>query len=157
MLTGTGTANTINGEVGLTYDGLTLTVSGSTVITGSLLVSASGGNPIALTVDGNISTNGDINTGTINAAAVDTTNLTVDGLAIFNAGLRVNTQPFIVTGSTILSGSTQITGSLQVLGPVSASIFSGSLDRFNPPALKITVGTTAPSSPAINDLWVDTN
>lgn len=35
--------------------------------------------------------------------------------------------------------------------------FSGSLDRFNPASLRITVGTTAPSSPAVNDLWVDTN
>jgi hypothetical protein len=46
---------------------------------------------------------------------------------------------------------------LSVTGNISASIFSGSLDRFNPPSLRLTVGTTAPSTPATNDLWVDTN
>jgi hypothetical protein len=57
-----------------------------------------------------------------------------------------------VTGSTILSGSTRVTGSLTVSGGI-----TGSFANFNPPALKITVGTTAPSTPATNDLWVDTN
>jgi hypothetical protein len=46
---------------------------------------------------------------------------------------------------------------------ISASVVSassgitGSLAQFNPVSLKITVGTTAPSTPATNDLWVDTN
>jgi hypothetical protein len=50
-----------------------------------------------------------------------------------------------------------------VVNQVSASIVSasagitGSLAQFNPVSLKLTVGTTAPTSPAVNDLWVDTN
>jgi hypothetical protein len=60
-------------------------------------------------------------------------------------------------------GSTSNRWQRLVVNQVTASIVSasagitGSLAQFNPVSLKITVGTTAPSSPAVNDLWVDTN
>jgi hypothetical protein len=59
--------------------------------------------------------------------------------------------------SGLISSSTQFnTFTTPFTGSFTGS-FSGSSDRFSPAALRITVGTTAPSSPAVNDLWVDTN
>jgi hypothetical protein len=64
---------------------------------------------------------------------------------------------FAPTKNGIVSSSLQFnTLTTPFTGSFTGS-FSGSLDRFNPVALRITVGTTAPSSPAVNDLWVDTN
>lgn len=77
------------------------------------------------------------------------------------------TKVFIsASGNVGIGTTTNLRNTLSVNGSISASAgitgsftgsFSGSLDRFNPAALRITVGTTAPSSPAVNDLWVDTN
>ena len=70
------------------------------------------------------------------------------------------------SGNVGINTTTNLRNTLSVNGSISASAgitgsftgsFSGSLDRFNPVALRITVGTTAPTSPAVNDLWVDTN
>lgn len=103
VLTATGTANTINGESGLTYDGLTLIVSTS--------ISAD-------TISATGQLEGD-------SLLVNNTSQ-FDGLATFAAGLFVSNDPSIVslavTGSTILSGSTQVTGSLQVLGGITGSL-----------------------------------
>jgi len=60
-------------------------------------------------------------------------------------------------------GSTSNRWNRLIVNQVTASIVSasagitGSLAQFNPVSLKLTVGTTAPTSPAVNDLWVDTN
>jgi hypothetical protein len=62
----------------------------------------------------------------------------------------------IHTGSlNIVSGSVNVTNG-GITGSVTGS-FTGALQHFSPSTLKLTVGTTAPASPAVNDLWVDTN
>ena len=78
--------------------------------------------------------------------------------------INTNTNNYLVTATgtaNTLDGEANLTfnGSLlTVTGGVSASGgYTGSISNFNPSTLKITVGTTAPSSPAVNDLWVDTN
>jgi hypothetical protein len=89
------------------------------------------------------------------------------GYINFPNGLDV-TGSLYTTGSQTIVGTSTITGSLNILsgsinvtrGGITGSFtgsFSGSLDRFNPATLRIAVGTTAPASPATNDLWVDTN
>lgn len=57
--------------------------------------------------------------------------------------------------SGIISSSTQF----NALANTSASYaFTSSIsNNFSPNTVKLTVGTTAPTSPAVNDLWVDTN
>jgi hypothetical protein len=72
------------------------------------------------------------------------------------------------TNNLFTSGSITHTGSLDILsgsinvtrGGITGSVtgsFTGALTHFSPSTLKLTVGTTAPASPAVNDLWVDTN
>jgi hypothetical protein len=69
------------------------------------------------------------------------------------------------SGNVGIGTTTNLLNKLTVQGSVSASSvtssftgsFTGALTHFNPVTLKLTVGTTAPSSPAVNDLWVDTN
>ena len=104
-------------------------------------------------------------TGSFNRLEV-TGSAIVSGSLIVSGGIAGDTSVFfndglIVTGSTILSGSLTVSGvaefaSAGITGSFTGS-FSGSLDRFNPATLRIAVGTTAPASPAVNDLWVDTN
>ena len=62
LVTATGTANTLQGESNLTFDGSTLVVSGSTRITGSLVVSGSTAisAPSAMAVNGTTRLNGPI-------------------------------------------------------------------------------------------------
>ena len=62
IVTATGTANTLQGESNLTFDGSTLIVSGSTRITGSLVVSGSTAisAPSAMAVNGTTRINGPI-------------------------------------------------------------------------------------------------
>jgi hypothetical protein len=70
---------------------------------------------------------------------------TVNGATIFTNGLTANTiTATTISASTIMSGTTNI-GSLFL----KTEAFSG--------LAKITVSNTAPSSPIIGDLWVDTN
>jgi hypothetical protein len=62
------------------------------------------------------------------------------------------------SGNVGINTTTNLRNTLSVNGSVSASAgITGSLAQFNPAALRITVGTTAPASPVVNDLWVDTN
>lgn len=53
-------------------------------------------------------------------------------------------------------------GSGDVLGPASSvdgqlAVFNGATGKLLEAGPKLTVGTTAPLSPATGDLWVDTN
>ena len=77
-----------------------------------------------------------------------------------------NTRVFIsASGNVGIGTTTNLRNTLTVNGSVSASSvtgsltgsFTGAITHFSPSTVKLTVGTTAPSSPAINDLWVDTN
>jgi hypothetical protein len=62
------------------------------------------------------------------------------------------------SGNVGINTTTGLRNTLSVNGSISASAgITGSFAHFNPVSLKITVGTTAPTSPAVNDLWVDTN
>ncbi len=62
IVTATGTSNTLQGESNLTFDGTTLIVSGSTRITGSLIVSGSPATsaPAAFSVTGTTRLNGPV-------------------------------------------------------------------------------------------------
>jgi hypothetical protein len=99
-----------------------------------------------------------------NASPVSTGNI-----RLFAGGRdsTATTRVFISSSGNVgINTTTNLRNTLSVNGSISASAgitgsftgsFTGSLAQFNPVALRITVGTTAPSSPAINDLWVDTN
>jgi hypothetical protein len=76
------------------------------------------------------------------------------------------TRMFIsASGNVGIGVTTNLQNTLTVNGSVSASSvtgsvtgsFTGALTHFSPSTLKLTVGTTAPASPSVNDLWVDTN
>ena len=77
-----------------------------------------------------------------------------------------NTRVFIsASGNVGIGTTTNLRNTLTVNGSVSASSvtgsltgsFAGAITHFSPSTVKLTVGTTAPASPAVNDLWVDTN
>jgi hypothetical protein len=90
-------------------------------------------------------------------------NLTGTGSWAHSASIAVTSSFVLPSGlpAGTISSSTQFTSlTAPFTGSFTGSFkgnFSGSLDRFNPTSLRITVGTTAPASPATNDLWVDTN
>jgi hypothetical protein len=126
--------------------------SSSFAITSSFAISASwapgGAGTVTQIVAGAGLTGGTItNSGTI---TLDTSSVHfLDGVK-----KELNTEGVISSSTQFTSLTAPFTGSFT--GSFNGN-FSGSLDRFNPKSLRITVGTTAPSSPATNDLWVDTN
>lgn len=67
-------------------------------------------------------------------------------------GLQVTTS---TTATSTTTGALQVTGGVGIRGSVyvGGTVF-GLLDRVSN---RITVGTTAPVSPAVNDVWIDTN
>ena len=75
--------------------------------------------------------------------------------------LNTATNQIFTTASILPSGlisSSQQFNSLTA--PFTGSFtgsFTGAITHFSPSTVKLTVGTTAPASPAVNDLWVDTN
>jgi hypothetical protein len=96
----------------------------------------------------------------IDMTAAGSSALLIDG---DNSNMTINVNPFInaaltVSGITALNGGATATtiNATSVTASFTGS-FNGSIARFSPAALRITVGTTAPSSPAVNDLWIDTN
>jgi hypothetical protein len=63
----------------------------------------------------------------------------------------------IGTGFTGSQGTTGFTGSIGDTGFTGSVGFTGSQGTVNGYTGTLTVGTTQPVSPAVNDLWVDTN
>jgi hypothetical protein len=85
----------------------------------------------------------------LNAAVTGATNLGA-GSALFTSKSGRNLQFKTVTGNTnitLVNGTNSL--GVNVTGVLQSTAFSG--------LAKITVSTTAPSSPAVGDLWVDTN
>ena len=82
-----------------------------------------------------------------------------------STGLIANPFSGILTITNVTAASSTITGALQVAGGagIGGSLFVGGTIASGGSTLKtgafqaITVGTTAPASPSIGDLWVDTN
>jgi hypothetical protein len=156
----------VNFETGeVTFDGGTFDVTAL----GSINF-VDGGNQTTVTASG-------ITTGNLsfagNSITTSTGNLTLDpagsGTISLNGGTTV-TGTFTATGNTTLTANTAststTTGTLVVTGGVGASgdIWANNIyaNDFYYAATstrqpKITVGTTAPSTPAVGDLWVDTN
>lgn len=102
------------------------------------------------------------NTGTTNfitTPTVATTYLQWTGSAFVWETISPTANIFTITNTT--AASSTITGALQVVGGAGiggnihagGTIF-GALDRVSH---RITVGTTAPVSPEVNDVWIDTN
>jgi hypothetical protein len=110
---------------------------------------------------GTVSSSIQINTGSFTGSFIGT-----HSGSIFGTASNATSASFATTASYVLPSGLPlgtISSSRQfntVTTPFTGSFtgsFSGSLDRFNPATLRIAVGTTAPASPATNDLWVDTN
>lgn len=62
---------------------------------------------------------------------------------------------------TLASGSGLLTGQVYVItdefGRIAVATSTSTYDTFVLGSTRVTVGTTAPSSPTIGDVWVDTN
>jgi hypothetical protein len=104
-----------------------------------------------------VQNNIDVTNGTINAGLNNTPNPLGARVVVQDEGSGQLYITASILPSGLISSSRQFTSiSAPFTGSFTGS-FTGALTHFSPSTLKLTVGTTAPASPAVNDLWVDTN
>jgi hypothetical protein len=109
----------------------------------------------------------------VNSAAIsvlDMTNTGINGVGIHMLGngavtpgkfIRVNNGDFQIINSSYSGAPLSLTdaGALTITGAFTGTTatFSGNVTAPNIPVSKITVAAAPPSSPAVNDIWIDTN
>lgn len=86
----------------------------------------------------------------LNVALLDADSITVGGVTVgvSNGYLTGPVGPAGATGPTGATGATGLTGLTGATGPTGPTGSAGT---------GISVGTSAPGSPSVNDLWLDTN
>ena len=86
----------------------------------------------------------------LNVAVID-----VDEIRV--GGATVGIVDGIIVGPAGPAGPTGATGAAGAVGPTGPAGPTGATGATGAAGTGIAVGTTAPSSPAVNDLWLDTN
>lgn len=81
----------------------------------------------------------------------------LDADSIRVGGVTVGVSNGYLTGPAGPAGPTGATGSAGAVGPTGPAGPTGATGATGAAGTGIAVGTTAPSSPAVNDLWLDTN
>jgi hypothetical protein len=155
-LTGIFSSSLVNSSV--TVNGQSVSLGGSTTVTANTTNTLTLGNGLTGTsFNGSTAITTNVDTGSAHFTNGVTTRL--NALGVFSSSAQVSYTSISNRPSGIVSSSAQIVSGIagQNISPtilsasiVSASQITGSLKQ-------LSVGTTAPSNPAVNDLWVDTN
>jgi hypothetical protein len=136
----------VSGEVSASLVSASVVYAATSVIADTIFVDS-------MIVQNNI----DITNGTINTSLSNTPNPLGARVVVQDEGSGQLYITASILPKGLISSSQQFTS---LTAPFTGSFtgsFTGALTHFSPSTLKLTVGTTAPASPAVNDLWVDTN